>query len=148
MEAENTTPTNESASEEQPVQSQNLQENVPFNEEFFKEEALRLKETFFQIHDPDQLQGLRNHLQKIKTLITKLELPWEKYIPIMYKALVPYHQKIKEKDAQIDTLGLATELMTCITFLSQNGKLISHTAIFFDNQIAELDRKLEEKDKQ
>lgn len=147
MEAENTLSTNESVNEEQPVQSQNLQEEIPFNEEFFKEEASRLKEAFFQIHDPDQLRGLRNHLQKMKTLITNLERPWEKYIPILYNALVPYHQRVEGKDAQTYTLTLTTELITIITFLSQNGRLISHMAVFFDNQITELDRKLKGKDK-
>lgn len=120
------------------------QEEKLFNDAFFEEEARRVKASFPHSGDPNQLRHLRNVLREMKFLMIRLELPWDKFIPILYRGLLLQYERVDTRGKRAEFYQLTTDLISCITFLSQNRYLFLYMADFYHQQIAELDKKLAE----
>ena len=80
----------------------------------------------------------------MKTLLTKLELPWDRYIPILHYGFVLYLQRVESSDSRTKAAKLTTDLMSCVAFLSQSGRLINNMAGFYNQQITDLEKLIEE----
>ena len=83
---------------------------------------------------------LHRQLKYMKDLQTHLELPWQKFIPVLYEATSFYVSQNENKKQSAKVIRLTTELMKCILFLSDSGPLIAQTADFYDTQIKEIER--------
>ena len=110
------------------------------NEIFFKEEARRIYEAFPNSTDPDQLHHLHYQLQCIKMLLTHLVLPWDRFIPVLFRSFAIYMKHSNELTANPKVYQHATQLIDCMSYLSQQNALISHMVSYFDYQIKELDK--------
>lgn len=137
MEAENSNPITGISDSEQSVQmsEQNTSEIV-----FFEEEAVRLKRAFLNVEQGEnQLLYLRHQLKYMKSFFTKLELPWDQYIPLLFRSIPYYMIQEESRNVRNKNYRLSTELIDCITYLSQSGRLINNMASYFDEQIKEID---------
>lgn len=136
MKEENICPVTEpvGSGQDAPVSSMEM-----LSEEFFKEEARRLKEAFSIKCDEDDLYFLSYHLQNVKDLLAGLKLPWIQIAPILYRCLATYlqhpDQQIKNKKVRF----LSAQLMDGVLFLSQNGRFINDLLMFFDRQIKDIE---------
>lgn len=114
-----------------------------FSEAFYEEQASRLKEFFSDMYDPNQLRMLQRQLDRMKILMDKLKMPWDKYIPIMHNAFMLNYDRLQGRDAKAQALRLTTEIMSVVTFLSHNGRLIDNMSAFFHKQTVELNEILD-----
>ena len=114
------------------------------NDEYFKEQAERIQDEFNKRNVQDHRQYLLNQSKRVKTLLTKLELPWNKYIPILHYGFVLYLQRVEGPNNRSKAAKLTTDLMSCVAYLSQSGQLIHNMAGFYDQQITDLERLMEE----
>ncbi len=131
MEAENTLTVNQKLS----------------NEIFFKEETRRLREAFVGAHDEDELRYLRNLLQDMSTMMRGIEMPWERFAPVLFRSFAIYMRHPEENLGVKKVYRLMVMLMDGVTCLSQNKSLIHKSALFFEKQVADIDELLEERDK-
>lgn len=114
------------------------------NDEYFKEQSERIQEEFSKKSTQDYRQYLLNQSKCMKTLLTRLELPWERYIPILHYGFVLYLQRVEGADCRKKTAKLTTDLMSCVAYLSQSGRLINNMAGFYNQQITDLEKLIEE----
>ena len=143
-EKENNVPVADTTSSQQVViQIQNEEIRV-LNDEYFKEQSERIQEEFNKRNVQDHRQYLLNQSKCMKTLLTKLELPWDKYIPILHYGFVLYLQRVESSDSRTKAAKLTTDLMSCVAFLSQSGRLINNMAGFYNQQITDLEKLIEE----
>ena len=143
MEAKNNSPVADTSGSEHIVQQ--FQQDIS-TDAFFEEESVRIKQAFANKKEgEDQLLYLRHQLQCMKTFLTRLELPWDKYIPLLFRGFACYLQSEERKNIQSKNYRLSAELMECITFLSQSGRLINSMADYYDKQIKEVEKKIVEK---
>lgn len=110
------------------------------SEIFFKEEAFRFREAFNSKNDEQDLYYLRHQLEGMKRMATQLELPWERYIPILFRSFANYMRHPDANASNSKTYQLTALLMECVTFLSQNKPMINALATIFDQQIKDLDK--------
>lgn len=134
---------NITGSEQVTDQSQNEEIRV-LNDEYFKEQSERIQEEFSKKSTQDYRQYLLNQSKCMKTLLTRLELPWDRYIPILHYGFVLYLQRVEGADCRKKTAKLTTDLISCVAYLSQSGRLINNMAGFYDQQITDLEKLIEE----
>ena len=108
------------------------------NEIFFKEEARRLYEIYPSTTDPENLHCLRQRLQAMKMVVAHLTLPWDRFIPVLFRSFAIFMKQTNELTANPKAYNHAAQLMDCMSFLSQQGALINHMVSYFDYQIKEL----------
>lgn len=123
--------------------SQNEEIRV-LNDEYFKEQSERIQEEFNKRNVQDHRQYLLNQSKCMKKLLTKLELPWDRYIPILHYGFVLYLQRVESPDSRTKAAKLTTDLMSCVAYLSQSGRLINNMAGFYNQQITDLEQLMEE----
>ena len=70
------------------------------SEVFFKEEARRIGEAFNSKSNELDLEYLRHQLKCMKSLATSLELPWDRFIPILFRSLTLLHATTGHKYKQ------------------------------------------------
>lgn len=102
--------------QEPSTNSQPPKEERCFSEAFYEEQASRLKEFFSDMHDPNRLRMLERQLNRMKTIMDKLKMPWDQYIPMMHNAFMLNYDKLKGHDAKAHALRLTTELISLATF--------------------------------
>lgn len=111
------------------------------NEIFFKEEARRIYEAFPNANDPDPMHCLRTQLHYMKMILGRLTLPWDRFIPVLFRCFAIY---MKHAEQQLTPESKAYQnavlLMDCMSFLSQKGAIINNSVTFLDYQIKELDK--------
>ncbi|KKB58334.1 hypothetical protein [Parabacteroides gordonii] len=143
MEAENNSPVADTSGFEHIVQQ--FQQDIS-KDAYFEEESMRIKQAFSNTKQgEDQLLYLRHQLQCVKTFLTRLELPWDKYIPLLFRGFACYLQCEERKSVRSKNYRLSAELMECVAFLSQSGRLINSMANYYDKQIKEVEKKIAEK---
>lgn len=113
-------------------------------EAFFEESAQRFKTVFSNTTDEYHLLYLRHQFKAIKLLLEKLQQPWDRYIPLLYRSFALYMQHPCEFNSHRKAYRLSAELMDCITFLSQSGRLIQSMAEYYNRQAREIENKLAE----
>lgn len=118
------------------------------NEVFFKEEARRIREAFNNKSNELDLEYLRHQLKCMKSLATSLELPWDRFIPILFRSLTLYMQQPDININKRKMVQLTAQLIDCITYLSQSGREINALAVYFDHQIDDLDNLLAKNEEQ
>lgn len=128
--------------EQMTSQSSNQEQRV-LNDEYFKEQSERIQEEFSKRNVQDHRQYLLNQSKCMKTLLTKLELPWDRYIPILHYGFVLYLQRVESPDSKGKAAKLTTDLMSCVAYLSQSGRLINNMAGFYNQQITDLEKLME-----
>ena len=133
-------------SQQETNQSQNEEIRV-LNEEYFKEQSERIQEEFSKRNVEDHRQYLLNQSKCMKTLLTRLELPWDRYIPILHYGFVLYLQRVGGADCRTKVAKLTTDLMSCVAYLSQSGRLINKMAGFYNQQITDLEKLMTEAEK-
>ena len=116
------------------------------NEFFFKEESRRLQEAFMVDRDVNQLNYLQGMLMKMSAMMRALELPWDRYIPLLFRIYAGYMSRPDGSISNRKINQLMALLMDSITYLSQNGKQIHDLCVFFENQAAELNELLSAKE--
>lgn len=87
---------------------------------------------------------LLRQLEQMKKFSTRLELPWDEFIPILYKALALYFIHSQEINARKRALFLTTEMMSIFAFLMQNGTFIHRMSGFYHQQICLLEKWMDE----
>lgn len=87
---------------------------------------------------------LLRQLEHTKGLLSSLEKPWSRYIPILYRALSLYYIHVTDTSKRQLALNLTTDLMTVITQLSQSGRLISRLCAYYSNQSEILKKYMDE----
>ena len=87
---------------------------------------------------------LLRQLEHMKKFCTRMELPWDEFIPILYKALALYFIHSPEPNMRKRALFLTTEMMNTFVFLMQNGTFISKMSCFYHQQICLLKKWLDE----
>lgn len=130
-------------SEQMTPQSQNEEVRV-LNDEYFKEQSERIQEVFNKKNIEDHRQYLLNQSKCMKTLLTKLELPWDRYIPILHYSFVLCIQRTEGQEGRTKAAKLSTDLMSCVAYLSQSGRLINNMADYYGQQIHDLEKLMEE----
>ena len=111
---------------------------------FFREEASRIRKAFANKSDEEDLDYLLHQLRCMKSLIVHLELPWDRLIPVFFRCFAYYMRQPNVENTR-KTYQLATRLMDCIVFMSQNGRMINTLVEFLNHQIDDLDKLLAEK---
>lgn len=134
-------------SEQMTPQSQNEEVRV-LNDEYFKEQSERIQEVFNKKNIEDHRQYLLNQSKCMKTLLTKLELPWDRYIPILHYSFVLCIQRTEGQEGRTKAAKLSTDLMSCVAYLSQSGRLINNMADYYGQQIHDLEKLMEEAKKE
>lgn len=86
-------------------------------------------------------------LEKSKALFSSLELPWERYIPILYQAFSLYFIHMNEPNTRLKALKLTSELMSAVVLLSQSGRLISQLTTFCHEESGMLKKWMDENKK-
>ena len=86
-------------------------------------------------------------LEKSKALFSSLELPWERYIPILYQAFSLYFIHMNEPNTRLKALKLTSELMSVVVLLSQSGRLISQLTTFCHEESGMLKKWMDENKK-
>lgn len=86
----------------------------------------------------DPLHFLLRRLKEIKSILTHLELSWEKCIPIVHKGSILFHYAQEGKNARQKIINLSTELINTMSFLSLNSNLVHTLILYYDNQIKDL----------
>lgn len=143
-EKENNVPVADTTSSQQAVDQVQNEEIRVLNDEYFKEQSERIQEEFNKKNVQDHRQYLLNQSKCMKTLLTKLELPWDRYIPILHYGFVLYLQRVEGTDCRKNTAKLTTDLISCVAYLSQSGRLINNMAGFYNQQITDLEKLMEE----
>lgn len=143
-EKENNVPVADTTSSQQAVDQFQNEATRVLNDEYFKEQAERIQEEFNKRNVQDHRQYLLNQSKCMKTLLTKLELPWDRYIPILHYGFVLYLQRTESPDSRMKAAKLTTDLMSCVAYLSQSGRLINNMAGFYNQQITDLEKLIEE----
>lgn len=113
---------------------------------YFERYAQEMLASFRQnLHTGDDLSHyLLRRLEESKTLLAKLELPWERYIPILYQALSLYFIHVQDGNTRQKTLNLTSELMSVVVLLSQSHRLINHLCTYYHNQTVMLKKWIDE----
>lgn len=145
-EKENNVPVADITSSQQAITQIQNEEIRVLNDEYFKEQSERIREVFKKKNIEDHRQYLLNQSQGMKTLLTRLEMPWDKYIPILHYSFVLYIQRIDGQEARTKAARLTTNLMSCVTYLNQSGRLINNMAKYYDQQICDLEKLMAEKE--
>ena len=89
----------------------------------------------------------KRKLEKSKALFSSLELPWERYIPILYQAFSLYFIHMNEPNTRLKALKLTSELMSAVVLLSQSGRLISQLTTFCHEESGMLKKWMDENKK-
>lgn len=113
---------------------------------FFREEASRIKNACANTSNEDDLNYLLHQLQSLKSLVAHMELPWDRLIPVLFRCFAYYMRQPNVENTR-KTYQLGIQLMDCVTFMSQNGRVINTLVEFFNHQIDDLDKLLAEKNK-
>lgn len=93
--------------------------------------------TSFRINltqEDDLLQFLERQLEYSKGLLSSLEKPWSRYIPILYRAFSIYLMHLPDSKSRQNALNLTSDLVNVVVQLSQSGKLISRLCAYYSNQ--------------
>lgn len=143
-EKENNVPVADTTSSQQAVDQVQNEVIRVLNDEYFKEQAERIQDEFNKRNVQDHRQYLLNQSKRVKTLLTRLELPWDRYIPILHYGFVLYLQRVEGPNNRSKAAKLTTDLMSCVAYLSQSGQLIHNMAGFYDQQITDLEKLMEE----
>ena len=112
------------------------------NEIFFEEEARLWAEVYGKQSDKPDLESLQRMLENMNHLLLSLELPWERFIPILYRS---YMRRPDENTNNRKAYQLSAQLMDSVVYLSQNTNLIHHIHLFCNMQIAALEKLKNEK---
>lgn len=94
--------------------------------------------------EDDLLHFLQRQLVHTKSLLSSLEKPWDRYIPILYRAFSLYYIHVTDKNKRQLALNLSTELMSVIVLLSRSGRLISRLCAYYSNQSEMLKKCMDE----
>lgn len=114
-------------------------------EVFFEEEANRFHQVFNNSKDEVNLEYLRGQLQSMKSLMTHLELPWDRIIPIIFRCFAYYMRQPSDLISGRKTFQYTSMLIDLSTYMSQNGYFVNCMVAFFDRQINDLDKLIAEK---
>ena len=115
------------------------------NEIFFEEEARLWAEVYGKQSDKPDLESLQRMLENMNHLLLSLELPWERFIPILYRSIALYMRRPDENTNNRKAYQLSAQLMDSVVYLSQNTNLIHHIHLFCNMQIAALEKLKNEK---
>lgn len=143
-EKENNVPVADTTSSQQAVDQLQNEVTRVLNDEYFREQSERIQEEFSKKSTQDYRQYLLNQSKCMKTLLTRLELPWDRYLPILHYGFVLYLQRVEGTDCRKKTAKLTTDLISCVAYLSQSGRLINNMAGFYNQQITDLEKLIEE----
>lgn len=110
------------------------------DELFFEEEARRLRQIFVGARDADQLRYLRGVLQRMKTMMQALELPWDKLVPILFRHYAVYMLHPDPEVSSKKNYRSIAMLLDKMNYMAQNKSLLHNTALFFESQIADIDK--------
>ena len=112
---------------------------------FFNEETRRMREAYNNNSNEPDLDYLRHQLKHMKALVTTLELPCDRLIPIRFRCFTSY---IQQPDTNMNirkSSQLTALLMDSMSYLSKNTRTVNALATFLDQQINDLDKLLEGK---
>lgn len=112
---------------------------------FFEEEARLWAEVYGKQTDKPDLEYLQRMLENMNHLLLSLELPWERFIPILYRSFALYMRRPDENANNRKAYQLSAQLMDSVVYLSQNTNLIHHIHLFCNMQIAALEKLQNEK---
>ena len=115
------------------------------NELFFEEEARLWAEVYGKQSDKPDLESLQRMLENMNHLLLSLELPWERFIPILYRSFALYMRHPDENTNNRKTYQLSAQLMDAVVFLSKNTSFIHSVHLCCNVQIAAL-KKLQDKE--
>ena len=110
------------------------------HEQFFLEAAQRVKDAFPVDYVDNELLYLHGRLKYMKLLSARLELPWEKYIPILYGGFMQYLQHVNESTRRTRVINLTTELMDFVAFMSQSKNQIHNITVYLNQQVMDLEK--------
>lgn len=113
---------------------------------YFERYAKEMLTSFRQnMHPRDDLPHyLLRRLEESKTLLASLELPWERYIPVLHRAFSLYFIHVQDVGTRQKALGLTSELMSVVVSLSQSHRLINHLCAYYHNQTVMLRKWIDE----
>lgn len=116
-----------------------------FQRKLFEEEARLWAEVYGKQSDKPDLESLQRMLENMNHLLLSLELPWERFIPILYRSFALYMRRPDENTNNRKAYQLSAQLMDSVVYLSQNTNLIHHIHLFCNMQIAALEKLKNEK---
>lgn len=113
---------------------------------YFEHYAQEVLASFRQKMSPgdDLPHYLLRQLEKSKTLLASLELPWERYIPVLYRAFSLYFIHAEDASARQKALNLTSDLMSVVVLLSQSGRLINHLCAYYHAEAENLRKWIDE----
>lgn len=116
-----------------------------FQRKLFEEEARLWAEVYGKQSDKPDLESLQRMLENMNHLLLSLELPWERFIPILYRSFALYMRRPDENTNNRKAYQLSAQLMDSVVYLSQHTNLIHHIHLFCNMQIAALEKLKNEK---
>lgn len=113
---------------------------------YFERYAQEMLTSFQQnMHPGDDLHHyLLRRLEESKKLLASLELPWERYIPVLYRAVALYFIHVQDAGTRQKAMNLTSELMSVVVLLSQSHCLINHLRVFYHDQSVMLKKWIDE----
>lgn len=141
----------ESSSTESSSADSKTPETIPAEEMealrmYFERYAQEMLTSFQQnMHPGDDLPHyLLRRLEESKKLLASLELPWERYIPVLYRAFALYFIHVQDAGTRQKAMNLTSELMSVVVLLSQSHRLINHLRVFYHDQSVMLKKWIDE----
>lgn len=104
-----------------------------------------MAEVYGKQSDKPDLESLQRMLENMNHLLLSLELPWERFIPILYRSFALYMRRPDENTNNRKAYQLSAQLMDSVVYLSQHTNLIHHIHLFCNMQIAALEKLKNEK---
>lgn len=103
---------------------------------YFERYAQEMLASFNQKMYPDDDLPcyLLHRFEESKGLVSVLQKPWGKYIPLLHEALSYYLIHVTDTKLRMKAMRLSTELMSTMVSLSQSGFLISRLCAYYSSQ--------------
>lgn len=113
--------------------------------EYFHSQAKVLMKFYkTELSEGDDWQHyLLRYFQTMKAIFASLERPWDKYTPIIHKGGIMASCSTEGKEARKKTISASTELINCTLFFLKQARFIDDSALFFNQQIKELELLME-----
>lgn len=116
-------------------------EEIQFLNRYFERQSESVKQSIGVMLSPsdDPLHYLSRQSEIMKSLLKRLGLPWDKYLPILYKGFALYVVEVKGRDAQKKAIELTTEFLAFFAYVSQLGRFVEGMSEHYRRQMREIE---------
>lgn len=105
---------------------------------YFMQQSQRLMDSFDCREADDAEAYLLSQSEKMMELLAMLQVPWYKYVPILYESFVLYLDRIEGRKAHNRALKMTGEFMKSVAELSQMTGYVTKMIFYYRQQVCDL----------